>query len=223
MSRLRDYLRTVIFDQNKKHNQWYELLPDIEKALNEVEHGTTLEVPSEVITGEPLTDEVAILLGLTPREVDREKTKDEINRRLQKANSRTIIQDIRRIFIGDYVRIALRRFSNKQKKIMAKFLPKFSGKFEVLKITSENRFKLRSVDDPNFITYQNRRLLNRCPDAGQPNPMQKRFSDSNVCGKRSCIRREWQPKAGRKSFQANTSASYRRSSSCEHGSQTATN
>jgi len=55
------------------------------------------------------------------------------------------------------------------------FLPKFSGKFEVLKITSENRFKLRSVDNPNFITYQNKRLLNRCPDAGQPNPMQKRF------------------------------------------------
>ena len=86
------------------------MLPDIEKALNEVEHGTTLEVPSEVIMGEPLTDEVAILLGLTPQEVDREKTKNEINLRLQKANSQTINQDIkRRIFIGDYVHFRTNR------------------------------------------------------------------------------------------------------------------
>jgi len=58
---------------------------------------------------------------------------------------------------------------------MGKFLPKFSGKFEVIKITAENRFKLQSRDDPSFITYQNRRLLNKCPDAGQPSPMQRRF------------------------------------------------
>ena len=92
MSCLGDYLQTVIFDQNKKHNQWYELLPDIEKALNEVEYGTTLEAPNEVITGEPLEDEIVLLLGVNPREVDREKTKNEINLQLQKANSRTINQ-----------------------------------------------------------------------------------------------------------------------------------
>ena len=82
------------------------------------------------------------------------------------------MQDVkRRIFIGDHVRIAKRRFSNEQQKIMGKFLPKFSRKFEVIKITAENRFKLQSLDDPLFITYQNRRLLNKCPDAGQPSPM----------------------------------------------------
>ena len=58
---------------------------------------------------------------------------------------------------------------------MGKFLPKFSGKFEVIKITVENWFKLQSLDDLSFITYQNRQLLNKCPDAGQPSPMQRRF------------------------------------------------
>jgi len=43
MSSLGDYLRTVIYNQEKNQNQWYELLPDIGKALNKVEHGTTLE------------------------------------------------------------------------------------------------------------------------------------------------------------------------------------
>jgi len=67
------------------------------------------------------------------------------------------MQDVKqRIYIGAHVRIATRRFSNKQKKIMGKFSSKFSGKFKVLKITSENRFKLESLDDPSFITYQNR-------------------------------------------------------------------
>jgi len=139
MSRLRDYLQTVIYDQEKGHNQWYSMLPDIKKALNEVEHGTTLEVPSKAITGELLEDKIAILLGLPPREVDRAKIKEEIAARLEKANNRTIMQDIKqRIFISDHVRIATRRFSNKQQKIMGKFLPKFSGKFEVIKIMAEN-------------------------------------------------------------------------------------
>ena len=66
MSRLRDYLQTVIYDQEKGHNQWYSMLPDIEKALSKVEHGTTLEVPSEAITRDPLEDKIALLLGLPP-------------------------------------------------------------------------------------------------------------------------------------------------------------
>jgi len=78
MSRLRDYLWTVIYDQEKGHNQWYAMLPDIKKALNEVEHGTTLEVPSKALTGEQLKDEMALLLGLRPCKVDRTKIKEEI-------------------------------------------------------------------------------------------------------------------------------------------------
>ena len=69
--------------------------PDIEKALNEVEHGTTLEVPSEALTREPLMDKIAILLGLPPREVHRAKIKEEIAARLEKANNRTIMQDVK--------------------------------------------------------------------------------------------------------------------------------
>ena len=89
MSRLRDYLWTVIYDQEKGHNQWYAMLPDIKKALNEVEHGTTLEVPSKALTGEQLKDEMALLLGLHPRKVDRAKIKRNI------ANNRTIMQDVK--------------------------------------------------------------------------------------------------------------------------------
>ena len=82
------------------------MLLDIKKALNEVEHGTTLEVPSEAITGEPLEDKIAILLGLLPREVNCAKIKEEIAARLEKANNRTIMQDVKqRIFIGDHVEL----------------------------------------------------------------------------------------------------------------------
>jgi len=60
------------------------MLPDIEKALNEVEHGTALKVLSEALTGEPLRDEIALLLGLQPCEVDCVKLKKEIAERLEK-------------------------------------------------------------------------------------------------------------------------------------------
>jgi len=119
MSHLGDYLQTVIYDQEKGHNQWYAILPDIEKALNEVKHGTTLEVPSEALTGEPLKDEIALLLGLPLRKVDCAKIKEEIAEGLDKANNCTIMQDIKqRIYIGDHVQITTRHFSNKQRKIM---------------------------------------------------------------------------------------------------------
>jgi len=111
MSHLGDYLQTVIYDQEKGHNQWYAILPDIEKALNEVKHGTTFEVPSEALTGEPLKDEIALLLGLPLRKVDCAKIKEEIAEGLDKANNRTIMQDVKqRIYIGDHVQITTDTF-----------------------------------------------------------------------------------------------------------------
>lgn len=64
-------LRLSICGQS--HNHWYEHLSTIENIINDLEHSNTLISSKELQFGEPISDELAILLNLRGNQANIEK------------------------------------------------------------------------------------------------------------------------------------------------------
>lgn len=153
---MREINRILRTYSDERHDQWFDMVPHMNKILNEVHHETTHVTPLEAHFGTPVHRPFLDVLQLDVNVRNRDEIIQMIHERINNEGQRRkkyVTRKHHNFQVGNKVLLRTPLPSDAVNKKYKKFYPLFSGIYKITDDLHNNSYKIASLDGRYFGVY----------------------------------------------------------------------